>query len=176
MQVAFTQFRQPLSWGDDCIAPTWSYAYIDGKGVMCATWLIQGKFATVYFAAKKTDIGVCGAYGITEMDELNSSVSLQLQYSQGNIEFDKIVYSTNMKAIFIPYGIGSDFMGSYYSCLYVSLYEAITGSAVSVQNAGTKGGETYYNLGGQKIDPETSGDKIVIKSDGVSAEKILNKR
>jgi|GEM_PF-6876965 len=176
MEVSFTQARQPSYWSPDFVVPTWSYSYINDKGVMCATWLIEGRFVTIYFGGEKTDIGICGAYGITKIDELNNSVSTQLQYSSGNIEFDKIVYSPWNKVIFIPYELSSDFIGSYYNIVSISLYDAITGGINTVSTAESPKSETYYNLNGQKINPATSNDRVVIKSDGMSAEKVLNKR
>lgn len=177
MNVTFSQTNQSSYWQPDFVTPSWSYSFIDGKGVMCATWLIQGKFATIYFAQDKTDLGICGTYGITKMDELNNAVSIQLQYSSGNIEFDKIAYNPNRKALWIPYGTGSDVFGNaYYNILWITLSDVSNSFAAPMVEDVTMRDETYYNLNGQMIDPETSEDKIIIKSDGTSSEKILNKR
>lgn len=176
MNVTFTQTSQASYWQSNFVTPTWSYNYIDGKGVMCATWLIQGKFATLYFSEDKTDLGVCAPNGITQMDNLNENVSSQLGYSTGNIEFDKIVYNPNTKAIYIPYGTISNFMGTYYNILLISLYDSLNSYTSPIFEDNTTKEEKFYNINGQKIDPKTADDKIIIKTDGVSAQKILNKR
>lgn len=176
MKVSFIQTGVSSYWQPDFKAPTWSYGYIDGKGVMCATWLIEGKFATIYFGNEKTDLGVCGTDGLTDMGTLNENVPIQLQYTPGKIEFDKIAYNPLLKAILIPYGIVSNFMGTSYCLLSVSLYDALHSGISTISSEKANGTQTYYNLNGQKINPESSTDKIVIKSDGTSAEKILNIR
>lgn len=174
MKVSFTQRRMSNYWQSDFAAPNWSYGYIDGKGVIYATWLIQGRFASIYFAQEKTDLGVCGTYGITNMNDLNNAVITQLLYSSGNIKFDKIAYDPITKVILIPYGTISDFTGSSYNCLEVSLYDAINGVSSPITEDATKINEAYYNLEGQTIDPETYRNKIIIKSNGNSSKKVVN--
>lgn len=176
LKVEFAQMGTLSYWQTDFVKPTWSYSYISGKGVMCATWLIEGKFATIYFGNEKTDLGVCGTDGLTDMGTLNENVPIQLQYTPGKIEFDKIAYNPLLKAILIPYGIVSNFMGTSYCLLSVSLYDALHSGISTISSEKANGTQTYYNLNGQKINPESSTDKIVIKSDGTSAEKILNIR
>lgn len=176
LKVEFTQRSISTYWQSDFIKPTWSYSYLDGKGVMNATWLIEGKFITIYFGNEKTDMGVCGSDGMTNMGTLNEYVPIQLQYTDVKIEFDKIAYDPITKAVLIPYGTVTSFIGTFYNLLSVSLYDALHSNVSTTSIGETKGIQTYYNLNGQKINPETSTDKIVIKSDGTSVEKILNIR
>lgn len=83
------------------------------------------------------------------------------------VDFENIFYNPSTDNIVIPCGWG-DGNENY---IIITLNSSNSVSSISSISSQV---EDYYNLNGQKIDPDQSKKEILIKRKGDKAEKVIN--
>lgn len=141
---------------------------------ICSTYLHNGKFISLIFSIDQ-GIKLCGAsqcYKLSDYAEILGVLNY-LPYYNGII-FDKIVYDPWYNRILIPTGTDMATGQSYA----ISLYLDDSGSGISAPKMNSGFDEenvSYYNLQGQKVDLDSSKGQILIKTDGKTTSKFINR-
>lgn len=152
------------------IPVTYSWVNNGAYRGISATYLHQDKFIALWF--QDDNIQLCGytnSYSLSSLNEALGFLNYMPWYS--GIRYDKIVYDTWWNRILIPVGTDSNTGGSYAISIY--LYPS-DNRVITMPNTPNSDMQ-YYNLQGVKVDPEKAKGQILIKTNGVKSEKILNK-
>lgn len=120
--------------------------------------------------SKSQGIRMYSENNVYKLSDTYSAIgSLEQQY-WFNIDFERIVYSPILDWLLIPCGY-HEYIGHNAIAISFSPESSIAEIQSNIGNSNSE----YYNLQGIAVDPENAKGQILIKTDGRTSEKILNR-
>lgn len=157
---------------DVSVNPThWSStSHLSFPNEVCLSFLKDNKFLCLTFS-KSEGIRMYTQIWVYKLESHYTEIKNLVQQNWFNIDFEHIVYNDVLGWLIIPCGF------SYYNNgnNAIAINFATADGINTIQYDPIMEEEEYYNLQGNKVSVDESKGQIIIKTDGRSAKKILNR-
>ena len=137
------------------------------------TFLKDGKFLCFSFAGYGPILHSNGKAQMLRYED--SSINYVMNQSYFNIDFENIVYDPIFDQVLIPCGYSDSDSNRGYNAICLKFNKGSYEMPV-IPDELDENEAHYFDLRGRLVDPETSKESILIKTDGKKSVKFLNKK
>lgn len=154
------------------IPVNFSWEEKDGVVGIAATYLHENNFILLWIQNGNIELQTSTrTWTMSELNEVLGYLPYMPWYT-GEIWYNKIVYDIWWNRILIPIGTDASTGQSYAISIY---FNSASYSPTTEADFPDEDVVTYYNLAGVAVDPGNAKDQILIKTNGSTSKKILNR-